>query len=209
MIFHILRQKFGTDNPYWQDFTYTAMSSADTVATALFSLPVVWENSCLQKKCGACAMVIDGKPALACDTFLRDFDKDVITIEPLKKFPVIEDLHVDRESVFERLRSMSAYLNSASNHADDETVYETSKCIHCGLCLEVCPNFCREGRFGGAQALTTMGRIISETDDTDRSSLIKTYRKYVFSGCGKSLACADICPAGIDTEHLMSKMNRL
>lgn len=31
--------------------------------------PILWECGCLQKKCGACAMVINGVPSLACSTF--------------------------------------------------------------------------------------------------------------------------------------------
>lgn len=33
----------------------------------------------------------------------------------------------------------------------------------------------------------------------------KKYRKGVYSGCGKSLACREICPAGIDLEKLLVK----
>ena len=33
------------------------------------------------------------------------------------------------------------------------------------------------------------------------------YRQLYFEGCGKSLACQDICPAGIPVEELMSRSN--
>lgn len=37
-------------------------------------------------------MVINGVPALACETFLTDLACDELTIRPLQKFPVVHDL---------------------------------------------------------------------------------------------------------------------
>ena len=95
-ILHILRRKNAEAKPYWEDFTYETTDEGATVATALASTPVVWEHSCLQRRCGACAMVINKTPALACNTRLSEISTDVIRLEPLRKFPVIEDLLVDR-----------------------------------------------------------------------------------------------------------------
>ena len=53
---------------------------------------IAWECSCLQKKCGACAMRINGMPRLACDTKIGDLKSKTVTLEPLKKFPVVRDL---------------------------------------------------------------------------------------------------------------------
>ena len=99
------------DKPYDISYIYETDVESATVATALMEisgeLDLAWEHSCLQKKCGACAMVINGRPALACDTRLSDCRQDVITIEPLRKFPVIKDLLVDRSVVAEKSREMS------------------------------------------------------------------------------------------------------
>ena len=74
--------------------------------------PVGWECSCLEKKCGACAMLINGRPALACGVFLkiaasepskRGFRKrGEVVLEPLSRFPVVRDLMVDRRDVYKR-----------------------------------------------------------------------------------------------------------
>ena len=67
---NILRRE-SADNPsFWEQFSIDTDSSG-TVMTALMELngrlsaegkrPVRYECSCLQKKCGACAMVINGK----------------------------------------------------------------------------------------------------------------------------------------------------
>ena len=108
----ILRQLFPGSAPYWETFVYDG-PDGNSVAGVLDYINyhddivnaegkgttrIGWECSCLQGICGACAMVIDGKPALACETFVRDMKKEEITIRPLQKFPVIHDLVVDRSS---------------------------------------------------------------------------------------------------------------
>ena len=82
----ILRQASPFNKPYWQEFTYERNDN-QTVAGMLDELNykddlkdkdgnpaprIQWECSCLQGTCGACAMVINHRPALACETVLRD-----------------------------------------------------------------------------------------------------------------------------------------
>src|SRR5712672_2811375 len=63
-------------------------------ATQAGDLAVRW--NCKAGKCGSCSMEINGRPALSCmkrmDTFKAD---EVITIQPLKAFPIIRDLVTD------------------------------------------------------------------------------------------------------------------
>ena len=92
-----------TDGP--MAVLYETEDPAETVANALTRInerleaagerPIRWEHSCLQKKCGACAMVINGRPGLACDARLSEYG-ETIRLEPLRKFPRVEDLMVDR-----------------------------------------------------------------------------------------------------------------
>ena len=183
--------------------------------------PLAWECNCLQKRCGACAMVIDGSPRLACDARLSEFaKKGQVTIEPLKKFPVIEDLIVDRTVLFSHLRQLKLWTekrpdrekNRDANGIGDEekraAVYEGSRCMQCGLCLEVCPNFHAEGDFFGTASAVPVSRILALQNakpDTDLRALRKDYRARVFEGCGKSLACRNICPAGIDIDGVLAR----
>lgn len=215
----ILRRKAPEEDPYYQSFPYETQDKGATVATALMEIStasdLAWEHSCLQKKCGACAMIVDGKPVLACDTRLSDCPGETVIIEPLRKFPVIRDLLVDRSAVTDKLRALKAYplevtdqewerspRQTARAGKKDETAYEASRCIQCGLCLEVCPNYYREGNFGGMAAMAPLSRLMAKDE---REELRDSYRKYVYEGCGKSLACRDVCPAGIDMDRLLSR----
>ncbi|MBQ3379975.1 MAG: 4Fe-4S dicluster domain-containing protein [Clostridia bacterium] len=220
----VLRRENGNTESYWQDFKFETKSETDTVASALRALnerenltdinknparQIEWECSCLQKKCGACAMVICGRPRLACDTRISEFKDRVITVEPLKKFPVICDLIVDRRILFENLKTLRLWLNQDAQLGDRyrELAYEASECIQCGCCLEICPNFYINGRFFGMASVPITTRLLTEMTSSEAREIAKLYRQHTFEGCGKSLACKDVCPKKIDTEKLMVNAN--
>jgi len=220
-LLHILRRESAGSAPYWEDFLYESQDEAATVATALQSIgaenrvdsgsgafrPVAWESSCLQRRCGACAMVINSHPAMACDTRLRDLAGERVTLEPLGKFPVVEDLIVDRTVMMENLKRLSVWLSEKADPGAEDMAFEASRCLQCGLCLEVCPNFAPGLGFGGMAAMNPIARLIANSPQQMRKSLAKNYMRGVYSGCGKSLACRDICPAEIDMEKLLARSN--
>lgn len=199
--------------------SYETTRENATVASALNELnqgvlidnPVVFEQSCLQKKCGACAMRINGRPRLACDTFLKEFPKGKITLEPLKKFPLIEDLLTDRSILFENLREMKLWLeaDAVQSEKNQDLTYDAARCLQCGCCVEVCPNFYVGGEFAGTAAFVPTARLLTLLPESQKKELSKTYRKRFFEGCGKSLACRDICPAGIDIDRLLVNSNAI
>ncbi|MBQ1375163.1 MAG: 4Fe-4S dicluster domain-containing protein [Clostridia bacterium] len=222
-IIEIERRAAPGDAPYIQSFIYETEDESATVATALSEInarvplldaggeaaePIRWESSCLQKKCGACAMVIDGRPALACDTRLSERG-EVVRLSPLKKFPVIADLIVDRSKMMEALMTLRVWIeeDGRSHEKINEDVYEAARCIQCGCCLEVCPNFKSGGSFYGMAGMSPMARILSQTKGGALDERRKLYNKYIFEGCGKSLACRNICPAGLDIDRLLARSN--
>ena len=170
---------------------------------------IAWECSCLQKKCGACAMRINGMPRLACDTKIGDLKSKTVTLEPLKKFPVVRDLIVDRSVLRENLIALHNWLESEATKSRKtvDLAYDASRCIQCGCCLEVCPNFTAGESFFGAAAFVPASRILSQLPNGKKNDLVQEYGKHIYIGCGKSLSCHDICPVGIDVEHKLSNSN--
>lgn len=155
-------------------------------------------------------MVINGVPRLACSAFLRDIKGDELTLEPLSKFPVIDDLIVDRSIIESNLHRARAYLGEYKKlvEKDFPQLYSTAKCLKCGLCLEVCPNYIKGENFFGALFANEM--YLLSFQSADRSvQLKKEYAKHFAAGCSKSLSCVEVCPMGIDTLSSMAKMNRL
>ena len=221
-ILHILRRESAQARPYWEDFYFETQDAGATVATALSSLhaenrispaqdsgfrPVLWEHSCLQKRCGACSMIIDGVPALACDTRLSQLKGDTVRLEPLRKFPVVADLLVDRSVMMENLKDLAVWLEAEAGAGSEDMAFEASRCLQCGLCLEICPNFAAGGSFSGMAAMAPLSRLIARLPEEQRKQTARNYKKGVYSGCGKSLACRDVCPAEIKIDELLVKSN--
>ena len=213
MTIDVLRRKNAAEKPRWENWSYEPQDRSETAATALTRLnealddPIRWECSCLQKKCGACAMVINGVPKLACNAFLRDYKK--LRLEPLRKFPVVADLIVDRGVMRENLQALRLWFEGEAQVSgrNVELAYETSRCLQCGCCLEVCPNFSADGLFTGMAGGVPMARLLAGMPEGQRKEAARLYRERVFEGCGKSLSCRNICPAGLDIDELLVNSN--
>ena len=219
----VLRRQTKDAKPYWQTFSYERTSNDQTVAGMLDELNykddlkdimgqpaprIRWECSCLQGMCGACAMVINGWPALACEVFLRDIKSDTIVLEPLRKFPVIADLAVDRTVIQEYLTKANAYIEeySGADTKEYEHMYLSGKCLKCGLCLEICPNYKGGESFYGA-AFANDSYLISSRSASHKVALKGAYKEHFEKGCSKSLSCVNICPVKIPLLATIAKMN--
>ena len=220
----ILRQQFPGSAPYWETFEYDGPMD-NSVAGVLDYINyhddivdvdgkrttrIGWECACLQGICGACAMVINGNPALACETFVRDIRGGEITIRPLQKFPVIHDLVVDRSSIHENLKQADVCIGEyrPATDADHEHQYAAAKCLKCGLCLEVCPNYVNGRTFFGAAFANDCYLVASR--NRDKADQIRAiYADHFGKACSKSLSCMEVCPMKIPTLASMAKLNRM
>lgn len=116
--------------------------------------PVAWDCGCLEEVCGACTMQINGRVRQSCSALvdrLLDDNDDEIVLEPMSKFPVVRDLIVDRQRLFEALTRVEAwvpvdnYYNLGSGErqlrAVQEQNYPLSECMSCGCCADACPQY--------------------------------------------------------------------
>ena len=223
MIVKIKRQDTAESAAYWQSFKYdgpkhvtvSAVLDALNYTDDLFDIDgkpaprIRWECSCMQAMCGGCAMVINGVPALACATFADEVKGEDLVLEPLSKFPVIADLIVDRSIIYENLINAKAYLEkvAVSDKLQHEQQYSVAKCLKCGLCLEVCPNYIPGGDFYGAVLANDSYLIASQSPDK-KHQVIKEYKNHFGAGCSKALSCQSVCPMGIETITSIMRMNR-
>ena len=154
-------------------------------------------------------MVINDTPALACETFLRDLKGGVVTIRPLRKFPVIHDLVVDRSSIHEHLMRNNIFIGQydAADIKDHDLQYAAAKCLKCGLCLEVCPNYGSGENFYGA-AFANDCYLAASRNRTKQKEIRKIYGEHFARGCSKSLSCMEVCPMKIPTLASIAKLNR-
>jgi len=220
----IKRQKKGDCTPYFQTFAFEG-NGEETLAAVLDELntsddlfdingnptdKIIWACSCNQAICGACAMVINGVPALACKTKLNSFKGNKITLEPLSKFPIVSDLETDRTALYQAPIAHGIWNEgkteiNAKQHALE---YEASKCMKCGICVEVCPNTDMGFTTGAVFAVDCYLKWAQSGVAKEKKHIKKEYNKNFGRGCSKSMACMENCPAKIDLKKLISIMNK-
>ena len=219
----ILRQRGPFGEPCWEGFDYDGPADSSVAGVLDWlnynddmvndrgepSPRIGWECSCLQGVCGACAMVINGTPALACETFLRDLKGDTLTIEPLRKFPTVSDLIVDRSVIRDQLRASGMFIGTYRPGGDGDLAhqYAAAKCLKCGLCLEVCPNYVSGRTFFGA-AFANDCYLVAARNPEKAKEIGKAYAEHFGNACSKSLSCMEVCPMKIPTLASIAKLNR-
>ena len=111
-----------------------------------FDHSIAARYSCRQATCGSCGMMINGKPRLACFTKISELNSKVVTVEPMNNFPVIRDLAVKFEKMFDTHQKIKPYLiRDDTELVSDEKEFlqspeeveqyiQFANCIKCGLC---------------------------------------------------------------------------
>lgn len=192
--------------------------------------PVVWDSGCLEEVCGACTMVINGKARQSCSCLIDEYapgEGDVITLEPMSKFPVVRDLWVDRSRMFHNLKRLRAWvpidgtysLGAGPRESPDaqEARYKLSTCMTCGCCLEACPQFLLaespaawDTSFVGAQAIGQA--LLFNSHHT--GAQLKNDRLEVLMGpggvsdCGNAQNCVKVCPKEIPLTEAIASLGR-
>lgn len=192
--------------------------------------PVVWDSGCLEEVCGACTMVINGKVRQSCSCLIDDYvtgNDDVITLEPMSRFPVVRDLWVDRARMFHNLKRIKAWVpldgtynlgpGPREDAATAERRYVLSTCMTCGCCLEACPQFDLEPdpatwdtSFVGAQVFGQAQLF----NDHATSRQHAGERLDVLMGpggindCGNAQNCVQVCPKHIPLTQAIGAIGR-
>ena len=85
-------------------------------ATQAGDLAVRW--NCKAGKCGSCSAEINGRPRLLCMTRMSTFDDDeVITVTPMRAFPVIRDLVTDVSFNYQKARAAAVFRSAGGSGA--------------------------------------------------------------------------------------------
>ena len=164
--------------------------------------------NCKAGKCGSCGMEVNGKPQLACMTRMNTYlEQDVITVQPLKTFPVIKDLVCDVSWNYDQNLKIKPFKPGTPDpdgryrmsQEDVDRVQEFRKCIECYLCQDVCHvlrDHNRKDVFVGPRfMIRAAGLDMHPLDVEDR---IPDIRDEFGSGyCNITRCCTDVCPENI------------
>lgn len=183
---------------------------------------LMFDFVCRAGICGSCAMMINGRPTLACRTLTSDLP-ETIELFPLPFFKMLGDLSVDTgvwfRGISERLESWihtdgTFDTKSVEKLMDNELaneIYEADRCIECGSCVSGCATANVYPDFLGATGLNRIARyMIDPRDMRDNEAwfeLVSTYEG-VF-GCIGMMACEDVCPKNIPLLDTFSRVRRL
>jgi fumarate reductase iron-sulfur subunit len=172
--------------------------------------------------CGSCAMVIDGRPGLACKTLTKNLGA-TITLAPLPFFELIGDLSVNTGKW---MRQMSERLHGWLEMKDEspdlgrieqtmdpalaEQIYELDRCVECGCCVAACGTARMREDFVGAVGINRVARF--RLDPRDARSDADWYDLIgnddgVF-GCMSLLACHDLCPKDLPLQTQIGYLRR-
>jgi succinate dehydrogenase / fumarate reductase iron-sulfur subunit len=187
--------------------------------------PPVWDSGCLEEVCGACTMVINGRVRQACSALIDNLVPDrnsagPITLEPVSKFPLVRDLFVDRQRLFNDLKRVKAWIpldgtydlghGPPVSQEQQERRYPLSRCISCGCCLEACPQYTQTNAFVGA-AVISQARLFN---DHPVGVTLMPRRLEVLMGpggiadCGKAGNCVEVCPKQIPLLESIATVQR-
>ncbi len=185
--------------------------------------PPVWDMNCLEQVCGICTMVINGRVRQSCSALIDDIlvasGGNIITLEPMSKFPNVRDLVVDRSPMFNHLKQVHAWIEldgsydlGAGPHTSQEIQqerYAYSRCMTCGCCLEACPQYSDDNYIGPqaiAQArLFNMHPTGKITMDERLEGLTQ---EDGITNCGNAQNCIQVCPMSIPLTRAIYETNR-
>ncbi len=210
---------------YWETFELERRSQ-ETAISALMEIrknpvniqgerttPVCWEDGCLEETCGSCSMLVNGYPRQSCtaliERIIAETKNPEIRLAPFTKFPLVRDLIVDRDSMFESLKKVHAWIEADGtwdsgpgpkvSPAKQEVLYTLSTCMTCGCCSEGCPQVNDHSTFMGPAPISQVRLFNAHpTGETQKRERIRAMMgEDGVNACGNAQNCVRVCPKNI------------
>jgi succinate dehydrogenase / fumarate reductase iron-sulfur subunit len=207
----------------WEEFT-VGLEPFERLLDGLIKIKdhldgsVTFRRSCAHGICGSCAMKINGKNRLACQTLVKEMP-ETIAFEPLPAFPVIKDLVGDMEPFFGMNETVLPHLvnneppperERLQSPEDQRKILQAITCILCGCCTSSCPTYWADKKYLGPAAILKGARFVLDTRDRagDERMALLTQPHGIWR-CHSIYNCVEVCPKEIDITGHISTMKRL
>jgi succinate dehydrogenase / fumarate reductase, iron-sulfur subunit len=221
---------------YWEEFEIPLFPRANIISCLMHIQrepinkqgkpvePVSFETGCLEEVCGSCSMLINSKPRQACtaliEPILKETESDTILLAPFTKFPLVRDLIMDRNIMFENLKKVHAWIDADGaldrgpgpkiSQETQEVRYALSKCMTCGCCVEACPQSNKKSKFVGPQIFAQVRLFnIHPTGKMKKDErLHPLMEEGGISDCGNAQNCEKVCPKHVPLLDSIAAMGR-
>jgi len=215
--FDIYRFQPGKDTaPRYQRYTLT-LAPHTPVLTGLLQIrseidpSLGLRYSCRSAICGSCAMQINSKSRLACETQVGpEVERHGrIVLEPMRNQPVLRDLVVDQSPFWREYQKVEPHLKldprrpmpegkaTPMTPAQVERFKETPRCIACAACYSACPAAEADPGFPGPMALAKLYRFVVDPRDTAHQERLLRIQPNGLWTCLRCHLCTEACPKDV------------
>ncbi len=182
---------------------------------------LTFSRGCKSGKCGACGVMVNGQPKLACETRIKEiierYGSNNISISPMRNFNVLKDLVVDMSDFFMKIEKVSPFLISDIKNKDikipDRDMLKELKsaidCIMCGLCGSSCDVVRHNDSFIGPAAMIKAYRFVNDYRDMKQKERLKNLVKNGLWSCAHEQSCNYVCPRGIDPAYAIADLRNI
>ncbi len=224
------------NHQYWEEFELELVPYLNVIS-ALMEIqkkpinrkgekvtPVTWEQGCLEEVCGSCSMLINGRPRQACtaivEPILKKTGSRTILLAPFTKFPLVRDLVVDRNAMFEDLKRTQSWISADGSFIKgfgpkisqerQETMYTLSTCMTCGCCSEACPQVNSRSTFMGPAPISQVRLFnLNPAGEMEKATRLHTLmQEGGISECGNAQNCVQVCPKEIPLTESIADAGR-
>ncbi|MCI4340195.1 MAG: succinate dehydrogenase/fumarate reductase iron-sulfur subunit [Thermoplasmata archaeon] len=179
--------------------------------------------SCRSAICGSCAMIVNSKSRLACQTPIGPEIEQHgrIVIDPMRNLPVLRDLVTEMGPFWGKYNRLEPHLIPDADHplpvgqespmtpAQVERFKETPRCIACGACYSACPAVEADAEFPGPMALAKLYRfVVDPRDGAHRERLVKIQTDGLWL-CLRCHLCTEACPKDVQPSQRIRDLKEM
>jgi succinate dehydrogenase / fumarate reductase, iron-sulfur subunit len=184
--------------------------------------------SCQAAICGSCAVRINGKTRLACNTKIGQAADEAtnrtglgdIVVEPMANYPVLKDLIVDMDAVhWKKVQRVVPWLLPEGPPPEREYIVEaesmiditqTMACIQCGACVGACLSLEVDPEFVGPAALAKAYRFVGDPRDAATEERLRDLAEdpHGIFDCTHCFQCIEVCPKEVAPMSQIMRLRR-